>query len=256
MKPSTLCILYGRVSTDMQEHSIAAQETRSEQYAAMRGLTVHDRIADPSVSGRTPFQEREGGARVLAAVRDGRVGHLVVAKLDRLGRNAKDVLDVVEECARSGVVVHFTDMNGDAISTGGPMGKLFLTFLAGFAEFEVEMIRWRTSEVMADMRRRNLVTGHIPYGQREIIGEGGARMVESNPDEQKVIDRIVAMHTAGMTLKAIARQLNREGVPTRSPAGRAVNVRGTLTVTTGEWNFGTVKRILDRALPKSVSSQR
>ena len=66
---------------------------------------------------------------------------LIVAKLDRFARSAVQGVEVVRQLMDKGVTVHILNM-GIADST--PTGKLMVTMLLAFAEFERDMIVERT----------------------------------------------------------------------------------------------------------------
>jgi DNA invertase Pin-like site-specific DNA recombinase len=63
-----------------------------------------------------------------------------VVKLDRLGRNTRDVLNLVHELEEKGVSLRVLE---PAIDTGGPMGRMVLTVLGMVAEMELGFIRDR-----------------------------------------------------------------------------------------------------------------
>jgi DNA invertase Pin-like site-specific DNA recombinase len=67
----------------------------------------------------------------------------VVWKLDRLGRNTKNVLEVIEDLIDRGVT--FKSLTEQIDLSAGPIGKAMLTILAAFAELEratmIERIR-------------------------------------------------------------------------------------------------------------------
>lgn len=67
---------------------------------------------------------------------------LVVTKLDRFARTAADGAKTIQELVSKGVEVNVLNM-GRADNT--PMGKLMITILFGFAEFERDMIVERTT---------------------------------------------------------------------------------------------------------------
>lgn len=68
---------------------------------------------------------------------------LIVTKLDRFARNTVDGMNVIQHLLERGVRVNILNM-GTVDNT--PTGKLILTVMLGFAEFEREMIMQRTSE--------------------------------------------------------------------------------------------------------------
>lgn len=63
--------------------------------------------------------------------------YLIVTKLDRLARNAQDALIVINELRERNVAIHILNMG---VVDNTPMGKLMITMLAAFAEFERDMI--------------------------------------------------------------------------------------------------------------------
>jgi DNA invertase Pin-like site-specific DNA recombinase len=65
---------------------------------------------------------------------------LIVVKLDRLGRNTRDVLNLVHELEERGASLRVLE---PAIDTGGPMGRMVLTVLGMVAEMELGFIRDR-----------------------------------------------------------------------------------------------------------------
>ena len=68
---------------------------------------------------------------------------LVITKLDRFARNTVEGINVVQHLLERGVRVNILNM-GTVDNT--PTGKLILTVMLGFAEFERDMILQRTSE--------------------------------------------------------------------------------------------------------------
>jgi len=69
--------------------------------------------------------------------------------MDRLARNAEDLLRIVRELTGRGVSVEFVKNRLTFSGKADPMGKLMLTMLAAFGEFERELIRERQREGIA-----------------------------------------------------------------------------------------------------------
>ena len=76
----------------------------------------------------------------------GDVKHVIIAKLDRLGRNVRAARSVIDAFKAMGVALHITDMGGESLSTHGPVGHLILTILLAVAQWEVEEIRDRVTK--------------------------------------------------------------------------------------------------------------
>ncbi len=68
---------------------------------------------------------------------------ILVAKLDRLGRDTADMINLIKEFSQMGVAVRFLD---DGISTEGTMGKMVIIVLPAVAEAERSRIMERTNE--------------------------------------------------------------------------------------------------------------
>ena len=68
---------------------------------------------------------------------------MVVTKLDRFARNTVDGINMVHDLLKRGVKVNILNMG---MVDNTPTGKLILTVMLGFAEFESDMIVQRTQE--------------------------------------------------------------------------------------------------------------
>jgi DNA invertase Pin-like site-specific DNA recombinase len=148
------------------------------------GIEV-DRVFTDKASGKDIKRPQLQAA--LSYVREGDT--LVVHSLDRLARNAEDLLRTVRELTEKGITVEFVK-NRLTFAAGGsdPMSTLMLTMLAAFASFERDLIRER---------------------QREGIALAKARGVYSKPRRKKLtpedMTEIVASAHAGMPKAELAR---------------------------------------------------
>ena len=208
---------YVRVSTQEQaDHGVSldAQEARIRAYATMRGLDLVAVIMDAGVSaGKYTLEEREGGARVLAAVHRGEVRHVIALKLDRLFRNTIDCLMTVQTWDKAGVSLHLIDMGGASLDTASAMGRMFLTMAAGFAEMERNLTAERTAAALARKREKGEKTGgSIPFGYDVQPGPDGTRCLVPNAAEQATIAVMSRLHDQGYSLRAIAAELDRQGL--------------------------------------------
>ena len=213
-------MLYGytRVSTTEQaadgKSSLEDQARRVQGVAMMRGEKVSELFSDPGVSGAKPLISRPAGGRLMQKVKTGDT--IVVAKLDRMFRSAKDALTTAEEWQGRGIRLIVADVGTDPVTENG-MSKLFFSMLAAFAEFE----RSRIAERMAEGRRGRRekggsVGGGVPYGYRR-IGKGEEAIIVENPKEQEVISRareLLEVHSG--KISRVARTLCQEGFVARS----------------------------------------
>jgi DNA invertase Pin-like site-specific DNA recombinase len=87
---------------------------------------------------------------------------LVVHALDRLGRNVRDLLDIVEELTTKGVTVSFLHPALSFSGDDSPINKLLFLMLAGFAEMERSLIHERQLEGIAIAKKEKKYRGRAP----------------------------------------------------------------------------------------------
>jgi len=208
---------YVRVSTDEQAtngESLDIQANAIRSYCEAQGLELVDLVIEGGVSGYTPLADRPGGQRVLSLLQKREAKHVVTVKLDRMFRRASDALDLTATWDKSNVGLHVLNMGGQAVNTATAVGRVFLSMLAVFAEFERNLIAERTKEAMGAKRARGeRVSRHIPYGY-ELAGDGV--QLKKNRTEQRLLKLIYGLRDDGLSLRAIADELNRRGRATRS----------------------------------------
>ena len=122
---------YARVSTDGQ--SLEAQHTALTESGAERAY------AEKQSGIKT---DRAALARCLRGLEPGDV--LLVAKVDRLARSTRDLLNTLAAVAERRA--SFKSLGDPWADTTTPHGKLMITVLGGLAEFERHLILARTDE--------------------------------------------------------------------------------------------------------------
>jgi site-specific DNA recombinase len=196
---------YIRASTQDQEITLAMQAEKLRAYCALRGLDLVEIVEDAGVSGSVPLAERPAGQRVAGALKRHKAAHVVALKLDRLFRDAADAL--AQTKAWAGVALHLCDMGGGTLDTSSPIGRMMLTMLAGFAEFERALIAERTGAAIRHKQARGeYIGGAAPYGYRLEAGE----LVEDD-GEQAVILEAKRLKAAGLSLRTIVAELTAAG---------------------------------------------
>jgi DNA invertase Pin-like site-specific DNA recombinase len=109
-----------------------------------------DQIYKDQASGKN--DERPGLDSCLKALRKDDI--LVVWKLDRLGRNLKHLVNVVQDLADGGIGFKVLTGQGADIDTTTATGKMVFGIFAALAEFERELIRERTIAGLESARAR------------------------------------------------------------------------------------------------------
>ncbi len=137
--------IYARVSTVDQEPENQLAELR--RYVDARSWTAAEYV-DHGVSGAK--ERRPALDRLLRDARRRRFDVLVCWRLDRLGRNLKHLVTLLDELQALGV--GFVSL-GEGIDLSTPAGKLQLHILAALAEFERGRIQERVKAGLARAKR-------------------------------------------------------------------------------------------------------
>jgi DNA invertase Pin-like site-specific DNA recombinase len=199
---------YCRVSTDKQADegvSLDAQREKIRAMAVVHGAALADVIVDAGESAKN--LDRPGMVQLLELVRAGAVDLVIIAKLDRLTRSVRDLADLLELLLKHGVSLVSV---AESLDTGSASGRLVLNIMCAVSQWEREAIGERTRDALAHKKANGEFVGNAPFGyQRD-----GAR-IRRDTAEQAVLRRMRELRAAGLTLRAVADQLNREGQRTR-----------------------------------------
>ena len=120
----------------------------------------HDALAAAGVGAQAIYEDRASGKKesrpgldaCLKALRRGDT--LVVWKLDRLGRDLRHLVHIVQELTEREVGLRVLSGQGAQIDTTTPAGRLVFGIFAALAEFERELIRERTMAGLEAARAR------------------------------------------------------------------------------------------------------
>lgn len=164
---------YARVSTSQQSLDIQINALKAA------GVESHRIFTDKSTGSD---KDREGLNLLLIKMEQGDV--LLVKKLDRLGRNTADMIQLIQQFEEIGVQVRFLD---DGISTEGEMGKMVVTILAAVAQAERARILERTNEGREEAKAKGIKFGRKRFIDREVL---------------------IELRKSGVGASAIAKQMN------------------------------------------------
>lgn len=146
--------IYARVST-IDKQNPELQVATLKEYAARRGyytdqsLIYIDRASGKNDS-RPRFQE------MMKDAQKGRFQVVLLTKIDRMMRSLSNLLNIMNDLERWGVMVECSDQN---IETRSAQGRLFLQILGAFAEWEREIIAERVQAGIDDAKRRGVKLG-------------------------------------------------------------------------------------------------
>ncbi|MGQ8630469.1 recombinase family protein [Agrobacterium sp. DKPNP3] len=145
---------YARVSTLDQDLQVQLDRLRSEGCQIVRC----EKVSGASRHGRTEL------ATIIEFLRED--DELIVTRLDRLGRDTRDVLNIVHECEHRGAYVTVLEPH---VSTKGEMGKVILTVLGMVAQLERRFIKERQREGIERAKNLGVYKGGSRRVNRDLV---------------------------------------------------------------------------------------
>jgi DNA invertase Pin-like site-specific DNA recombinase len=145
---------YARVSTSDQDLDVQLAKLKVEGCGIIRS----EKVSGGSRDGRDEL------ATVIEFLRPG--DELVVTRLDRLGRDTRDVLNIVHECEQRGAFVTVLDPH---VTTRGDMGQMVLTVLGMVAQMERRFIKERQREGIERAKRDGVYRGGVARIDRTAV---------------------------------------------------------------------------------------
>lgn len=143
---------YARVST--KEQNLDTQRTQLEARKC-------DKIVEEKVSGAT-FKRPEL-EKLLSEVQEGDT--IIVTRVDRLGRNTGQLLQLVEDLQQRGVSLYIIELGLEATHRNG---KLFITILSALAENERELLAEKRKAGIKNAKRKGIKLGRKGIGRGKL----------------------------------------------------------------------------------------
>lgn len=218
-------VSYLRVSTQKQGRSglgLEAQQSAIEGYAAQRHGLVMQTFTEIE-SGKNNKRPELAKALHLAKVTG---ATLVIAKLDRLSRNAAFLLTLRDSGVRF-VAADLPDAN-----------ELTVGIMALVAQQEREATSQRTKEALVAAKRRGVKLGN-PNGAAAIRRAG-----KGNADSVTAIQAKADRHAEN--LRPVLAALRAAGIQTLGGLADELNARGMLTPRGGRWHRSSVRNLVIR----------
>ena len=214
--------IYVRVSTEDQAKegfSLDSQLEKLRSYSKARGWSIEGEYIDDGYSGRDV--RRPAYQKMMEKMDKWDI--LLVMKMDRIHRNSKNFMLMMEELRSKNK--EFVSMT-ESLDTSTAMGRFVMDIIQRIAQLESEQIGERVYDGMRQKAKQGagLLGSPPPYGY-EYDG-GKLRGVD---EELKIARRIFDDYLKGESMASIARKLNKEGVKTKKK---------------GKWDRKTISRIL------------
>lgn len=242
--------IYARYSSDKQRESSIEDQLRNarEVIARVGGDPTKATVFADFAKSATSVVGREGLDNLLRAIERGQIDIVLTEDVSRLSRDMADSATIFKrlEYARVPMIGLL-----DGVDTSAKGGKLTFAFKSMMAEWYIDELRERTRRGLSGRHLAGFATGGVPYGYRTKPEQDGAGRVVGHRisiDEMAaaIIRRIFIEYRDDGAFHRIARQLNREGIP--SPRAGSKHKRfgwGTSTIRailknekyTGVWRF-------------------
>ncbi len=208
----TRTVAYLRVSTDKQADrgvSLDAQREKVRAYAKLYDLDLVEVVVDAGASAKT--LDRPVLDKALGMLKSGEAEALLVVKLDRLTRSVRDLCDLVDRYFRDGKR-SLLCVDGQ-VDTRSAAGRMVLNMLTTIGQWEREAIGERTAAAMQHKKSKGEFTGgQAPYGYR--LAADGEHLAEL-AEEQLVVAKARQLRATGLSLREVARRLEKKGARAR-----------------------------------------
>jgi site-specific DNA recombinase len=230
-KAAKVAVGYCRVSTAGQVSegvSLEAQQARIAAWAQANGYQLQGVHVDAGLSGGKANNRPALQAALDDVCREH--GALVVYSLSRLARSVKDTLSMADRLDAAGAdLVSLSE----SIDTTSAAGKMVFRMLAVLSEFERDLVVERVTMALAHKRSQGERVGEVPFGYR--VGADGTHL-EADEAEQTILGTLRDLRASGLSVRAIAEDLNRRGIRARD----------------GRWHHNSVWRVLRREAEASA----
>ena len=146
-------------------------------------------INDFGVSGKIPFNKREGGYKLIELVKEGKVTKIVFEDLSRCGRTLKDSINTLDYFFENGVVIKVRNIGIESHTPNGeknPMWNIVTSILSSVYEMERERILEIT-----EMGRKQYVLAGGKLGRK--VGFREDKMVFERKPQTKSIMKLLKM---------------------------------------------------------------
>lgn len=178
--------------------SQSSQTTENQKIELLdSNLNITEWYADEGVSGTTPQMERKGFKAMIEAADSGST--IVMAKLDRLGRTARDVLNTLDDLKSKNLKIIVLQLG--QLDVTSPAGKLMMTMLAAVAEMEMDILKERIHAGLIRAKDQGVI-----MGAPSKIDPVTLQAICKAKDEGMTLDDIstkysISRATAGRTIK-------------------------------------------------------
>jgi len=238
--PQIRCAVYTRKSSDdgldQEFNSLDAQFEACTAYIASQRhegwRLLPSRYNDGGLSGGT--LERPALQRLMADIDAGRIGMIVVYKIDRLTRSLADFAKLVERLDAAGC--SFVSVT-QAFNTSSSMGRLTLNVLLSFAQFEREVTAERIRDKITASKKKGLwMGGTVPLGY-DPHPDPLRRELVVNSNEATTVQTVFQLYTELNSLRAVEDRAKLLGLTSKARISPQGKVTGGQSLSRGQIHY-------------------
>lgn len=202
---------YVRVSSKSQEDNTSLQDQieRVEAYCKAYNYELVKVFKEVATGTKADIETRPIFNEAIEYLKEDNADGIIALKLDRIARNTRDVLTLVEDVLEPlDKMLVLLDMQ---IDTSRPTGKMVLTIMSAVAQLERDTINERTQ----GGRKAKASKGGYAYGAPKYGYQSEDKELIEDTDQQETIKLIKRHRKSGKSYQKIADYLNSKAIPTK-----------------------------------------
>ncbi len=167
MKNQTKVCLFIRVSTQVQDYDRQISDLTS--YCEQKGYTISKTIAT-KITGTKTLADRQDLQELLAAANRNEFQKVIVCEISRIGRNARDIRNTIDQLHRKKIAVVFKNLGLESIDENGNesfVTNIIIAIYSELAQEEKRILSERIRSGIAEARRTGRQMGR-PKGSEDI----------------------------------------------------------------------------------------
>jgi DNA invertase Pin-like site-specific DNA recombinase len=187
-------MIYGYCRVSTKEQNLDTQIEKLKSYKC-------DYIIEEKHTGST--MKRPQLEALLQELQEG--DKLIITRMDRLGRNTKQLLELVEELAERNIILFIIELGMEVTNRNG---KLFLTILSALAENERELLAEKRTAGIKNAKEKGVKLGR--KGKSNKLVEHAIELWLQNEKTIKQIEEATGVSKSILYREIQKRELNRE----------------------------------------------
>ena len=168
LSPTKVC-LFIRVSTQQQDYDRQISDLTS--YCEQKGYVIAKTIAT-KITGTKTLSDRQDLQELLNAANRNVFSKVIVTEISRIGRNASDIRNTIDQLHQKKIAVVFKNLGGlesiDDLGNTSFVSRVIISIYAELAQEEKRILSERIRSGLAEVRRKGIKTIGRPKGGEDL----------------------------------------------------------------------------------------